>query len=166
MRPPPTNHQREAENQAEPADCTGNKDHRAVEHHEQEKAAHNPGPPFRGLEIAARVCPSPNNLAKPDKREEVIEIEAAAPVPTGELHRLAGGIRVGRRMAPMVIKVKRRRDVSEKGGTAGGVQPPRRPERFIAAPRSFHYLAGNVERQRQPHRAARQPFASVHAAIQ
>src|SRR5262245_4525092 len=115
----------------------------AVEYHEQEIAAHGPGPQARAPAIACRMSPPPDHFDRPEERKGIVQIEAPAPTPPDEFARLACRIRVGGRVAPVVVEVKGGSDVGKEDRATDGTQPstcPGASPAMLRFPR--HFAAG------------------------
>jgi hypothetical protein len=77
-----------------------------------------PVDPAGAGEIAALVSDPPGGIHDPHRGKQVIEVQAAAPIPANDFERLPGGRRIGLRVTPIVVEMKRESDVKEKRDAA------------------------------------------------
>jgi len=116
----------------------GSEDDRAVDGHEGQEAEYDRVDPRVTVVVAGAIGVPPGGVGDPESREQVIQVESAAPIEAGDFGRAAGGVGIGLGVAPAVVEPERGRhmrhlqDAARRPGDAGGRQPQPADRRFVA----------------------------------
>jgi len=163
---PPQGGEGEANDDSQHAHGTVPEDNRAIENHEEKEAVPKAAQPAGAPSETLRTEPPPEHIGQPRGREDVVEINAAAPVSTGERGGLSRRFPVRLRMTPMMEKAKGANHMEEEEDAAERPYPagaclPNAPSAWLQ-----HQPRGDdIRDQRQPDTKPREKIAVVHGGL-
>lgn len=101
--------------------------HGPVNKHKREKNVHRGGDPSWPGRVSPGTGPPPKRVRHPDGHHGVVEIDASAPRDSDQISGLSGGVFIGLRVAPVMMKMKGEQDMGQTGETPDSPERPGDP---------------------------------------